>query len=197
MIEAGNGTKRIQLDEHYAVMKHFLSVMAENDFPPTGHYLGLKHDSVVDLVGFVLKYECEAAIALLAQYTRTRCTVTATLDEDVFSRLLVAMHLERDDLVTNLFESYPAAFQWLTDCFRGPGMPNSLPYSTFVLVPSGYLWALATAEVWDTEPRPFTVTSPEWGSVLGTPRLRFEQYLMETKEHEEDQRLKALRISSP
>lgn len=36
-----------------------------------------------------------------------------------------------------------------------------------------------------------------WGEVLGTPRVRFEHFMMETKEHEDVQRLKALNVAGP
>lgn len=199
MIEAGSGAKRIELDEDYDVVYDFLSVVCDGIFPPPSNNTDLTsdHDRLVGLIGFVHKYDCKAITALFVQYTKTRCSKHPVgRYKDAFSRLLVAMHLERDDLVIDLFEYYPEAFKWLSRGIRGFGdEPISLPYSSFVLIPSNYLWALSAAEVWNIMKVPFSAGG--WGEVLGTPRVRFEHFMKETKELDDVQRLKALNFAGP
>lgn len=191
MIDAGSGTKRIELDEVSDTIYEFVCTLYDGNFPHTGSTITQIEEDLVDFVTFVRKYDCQSILGMLVLYTRTRCE-----GDEVFLRLLVAMHLERDDLITELFEYYPGAFQGLSAGLEGfgvrPGVPSALYYSEFALVPSAYLWALTVAEVWDTESKHLH----PWKDVYGPPRVRFEHCMKETKMVEGRlQRLKALRIS--
>lgn len=144
MIEAGSGARRIELDEDYDVVYDFLSVVCDGIFPPPSNNTDLTsdHNRLVGLIEFVHKYDCKAITALFVQYTKTRCSKHPVgRYKDAFSRLLVAMHLERDDLVIDLFEYYPEASSGSraasADSATSPSPSHTLPSSSFPVTTSG------------------------------------------------------------
>lgn len=149
MIETGSGEKRIELDETAATIEQFLDLVTTGSTsfvvktPPDSAQID--YAQAVNLVAFLRKFECQAAIGYLNQFVKTpsKCAQVNHL------RLLTALHLGVPETCAEMLGNEPELFTWLHPAVRKDTLPQLLPFEVFQYVPQRYLWALMAAGVHD------------------------------------------------
>lgn len=145
MIEAGSGAKRIQLDESAKTIRHFLKLATEgSSWFDTDSSEAADYAQVVDLVHFLTKYECEAAIGHLKQ-----CVVAFPVDKITHHatlRMLAGMHLAMPAACAAILRAHPDLFKGLCHVYPDSrNIPDMMPLDVFQLIPLKYLWAIVAA----------------------------------------------------
>lgn len=160
MIEAGSGGKRVELPESSTVLEVALATMAEGLFHYGDNAPINTEEKMVAVLKFFLKYDCQSGLKQAEQYVNTHCEGF----NEVFSRLLAVMYMERDDLCGMLIDRFPLDYELMT-----VGRHGCLDYKQFALMPARYYWALAEAD--------FPKMEINRNRAVGSPRQRFEAAL--------------------